>query len=153
VGKLKVEGLSKDQVRDTIKKSYEPYVKDPIVLVKFGNFKFYALGEFNRPGNISVEGERVNVLEAMALAGDMTQFAIRDNVKIIRDSNGHREVISLNFSDQSILNSPYSYLKRNDIIYARARGIKAVSSNFQRNAALIGSVTSLLAIILVFIRN
>jgi len=153
VGKLKVEGLSKDQVRDTIKKSYEPYVKDPIVLVKFGNFKFYALGEFNRPGNISVEGERVNVLEAMALAGDMTQFAIRDNVKIIRDSNGHREVISLNFSDQSILNSPYYYLKRNDIIYARARGIKAVSSNFQRNAALIGSVTSLLAIILVFIRN
>ena len=80
--------------------------------------KISVLGEVNSPGTFTINNEKVNIFEALAMAGDMTIYGIRNNVKLIReDCNGQRNVISLNLNEQNILHSPYYYMQQNDILY------------------------------------
>ena len=88
IGKIKVAGLSKEAVRDTIANAYKEYLVDPLVSVKFGNFPFSVMGEVRAPGNFNVPSEKVNIFQAVTQAGDLTQYAIRDDIKIIREVNG-----------------------------------------------------------------
>jgi len=148
IGKIKVAGLSKETVRDTITNAYKQYLVDPLVNVKFGNFRFSVLGEVRSPGNFNVEAEKVNIFEAVVHAGDLTQFGIRDDVKIIRDVNGERKIISVNMSDKNILNSPDYYINQNDIIYVKSRNLKLLTENVQRTVAYIGAVSGVLALLL-----
>lgn len=153
IGKLMVLGLTKDQARDLITKAYSVYLKDVIVSVSFNNFKFTILGEVKNPGYFSVQNDRINLFEAMALAGDMTEYAKKNDVKIIRDIDGKREVVTVNFNDKSILNSPYYYINRNDIIYVGSRGIKLTSENFTRTAGIITTLASIITIFLVIFKK
>lgn len=153
VGKIHVEGLTRDQARDAIADAYAVYLKGTLVSVKFGNFRFSVLGEVKGPGTFNVQSEKINLFEAMAQAGDMTQFAKRNTVKIIREENQKREIISVDFNDKSILNSPYYYLKRNDIIYVESTNLKSLTDNVARTATYIGAVTSIIALLLVIIKK
>jgi polysaccharide export outer membrane protein len=153
IGKIKVAGLSKEAVKDTITNAYKEYLVNPIVSVKFGNFRFSVMGEVGAPGNFEVTDEKVNIFEAVTRAGDLTQYAVRDNVKIIREINGKREIIAVNLNDKKILNSPNFYLNRYDIIYVESKSIKQTTQNLQRTLTYIGAVTSVLALFVLILKR
>lgn len=153
VGKIAVGGLTRDQAKDKITAAYAEYLKNPLITVKFGNFRFAVLGEVKSPGYFSVPNEKMSVLEAMAQAGDMTQYARREDVKIIRETNTKREVISLNFNDKNILNSPYYYLSRYDIIYVEPQSKKYLAENYRQTTGIIATTLSLITLLFVLIKK
>ena len=98
-----------------------------------------------RPGSFTIGNEKVNVLEALAMAGDMTIYGVRDNVKLIReDVNGKREIITLDLNNAGIVTSPYYYLKQNDIIYVTPNKTKAKNSDIGNSTTLWVSSLSIL---------
>ncbi|MEP6846258.1 MAG: polysaccharide biosynthesis/export family protein [Panacibacter sp.] len=153
VGKIHIIGLSKESARDSIANAYKEYLIDPIVQVKLSSFHFTVLGEVKAPGIFDVEAEKINIFEALGRAGDLTPYSQREDVKIIRDLNGDRQIISLNMADQSILNSPDYYIQRYDIIYVAPKNIKQVNDNIQRITPYLGIISSMLAIIVLITRK
>lgn len=152
VGKFKVAGLSKEAVRDTLTQAYKEYLIDPLVNVKFGKFKFSVIGEVRSPGSFEADGEKLNIFEAVTKAGDITEYGKKDNVRIIREVNGNREIISVNLNDKSILNSPNFYLNRYDIVYVESRKLKLTTQNVQRTVSYVGAVGAILAFLLTLVK-
>ena len=146
IGRLKVGGLSKNEAEDLIRERLKPYLKEePIVTVRMANYKISVLGEVARPGSFTISNEKVNVLEALAMAGDMTIYGVRDDVKLIReDVNGKREIINLNLNNAGIVPSPYYYLKQNDILYVTPNKTKAKNSDIGNSTTLWVSSVSIL---------
>lgn len=138
LGRLKVGGLTKTEAENMIREGLKPYINEvPIVTVRMANYKISVLGEVAHPGTFTVSNEKVNIFEALALAGDMTVWGVRNDVKLIReDANGERMVVSLNLNDANIINSDYYYLQQNDVVYVTPNKVKARNSD-------IGSATSL----------
>lgn len=139
LGRLKVGGMTKREAENLIKERLKPYVvnEEPIVTVRMVNYKIAVLGEVNRPGMFTISNEKVNILEALAMAGDMTIYGVRDDVKLIRErEDGKREIIKLNLTNAAIVTSPYYYLEQNDIIYVKPNKMKAKNAD-------IGTTTSL----------
>ena len=99
------------------------------------------------PGSFDVAAEKITILEALGHAGDLTSYSERSKVKIIRDINGNREIISLDLTDKAALNSVDFYINRYDIIYVTAKKVKETNENLQRITPYIGLIASLLAII------
>lgn len=152
IGRLKVAGLSKEAVRDTLTNAYKEYLIDPIVNVKFGNFKFSVIGEVGSPGSYEKQGEKLNIFEAVTRAGDITVYGRKDRVRIIREVNGNREIIMVNLNDKSILNSPNFYLSRYDIVYVESRQLKLGTQNLQRTVSYVGAVGAILAFLLTLVK-
>lgn len=147
IGVIKVSGLTREALKDTITKAYQEFLVNPIVNVNFGNFRFSILGEVNSPGNFDMPNEKVSIFEALAEAGDLTTYAIRDNVTIIRDINGEREIRRVNLLDKNILNSPDYYLQRYDLLYVEAKPLKGINENLQRTMFYFGFITTTIALI------
>ena len=126
------------------------YLKEtPIVTVRMTNYKISVLGEVASPGMFTITNEKVNILEALALAGDLTIWGMRDNVKLIReDAAGQRQIISLNLNKADIVTSPYYYLQQNDILYVTPNKSKAKNSDIGQNTSLWFSGTSIIVSIL-----
>ncbi len=95
------------------------------------------IGEVNRPGVINIPGESINMIEALALAGDMTVYGRRDDILVIRDNNGKREWARLDIKDPNIVLSPYYYLQQNDIVYVEAVKKKLTEPNLLRNVTIV----------------
>ena len=146
LGRLKVGGLTKNQAEDLIREGLQPYLKEkPIVTVRMANYKISVLGEVERPGSFTVSNEKVNVLEALAMAGDMTVYGVRTDVKLIReDATGKREIIPLDLTKSDLVLSPYFYLKQNDILYVTPNKTKAKSSDIGTTTTTWISATSIL---------
>lgn len=146
VGKLKVNGLTKNAAENLIRERLNPYLKErPIVTVRIASYKISVIGEVNSPGTFTINNEKVNLFEALAMAGDMTIYGIRSNVKLIReDNNGRRSVIALNMNEQNILHSPYYYLQQNDILYITPNQTKAKSASVSNSTTIWVSVMSTL---------
>ena len=157
LGSLHVSGLTKSEAENLIREKLGDYLKEtPIVTVRMTNYKISVLGEVASPGMFTISNEKVNIFEALALAGDLTIWGMRDNVKLIReDAAGQREIISINLNKTDILNSPYYYLQQNDILYVTPNKAKARNSDVGQNTSLWFSGVSVLAtlinIIAVFI--
>jgi polysaccharide biosynthesis/export protein len=117
IGKVMLAGLTKEQAIEKMTTEIKAHVKNPIVNVRFVNFKVTVVGEVNNPSTFVVATEKVNVLEALGLAGDMTSYGRRENVLIIREQQGVRRTTRLNLNNKDVLNSPYFYLQQNDIVY------------------------------------
>lgn len=117
LGELTVEGLKIEEAQNLIAKELSKQVKSPIVTVELINFKITVIGEVNRPASLNVPGEQLNLLEALGMAGDMTVYGKRDNVLVIRETNGVRNMTRLNLNDKNVYDSPYFQLKQNDIVY------------------------------------
>jgi len=117
IGKVMLAGLTKEQAIEKMTSEIKVHVKNPIVNVRFLNFKVTVIGEVNAPATFTVPTEKINVLEALGLAGDMTEFGKRENVLIIREQQGVRKTVRINLNNKDVLNSPYFYLQQNDIIY------------------------------------
>lgn len=129
IGQIKLGGLTKEEATKKIVNEVKRQVKgEPIVNLRFLNFKVTVLGEVTRPASITVPTEKINVLEALSMAGDMTQYGKRDNVLIIREKDGARSLSRINLNSKEALNSPYFYLQQNDIIYVEPDKIKALQT-------------------------
>lgn len=147
IGKIRIAGLTQQAASDSITNAYKEYLLNPIVSIKFSDFRFAVLGEIKSPGYFSVSRETVNIFEAVAMAGDMTTYARRDQVKLLRNENGERSVSTINFLDSSILNSPKFYLQKDDIIYVESLQTKQNTENFSRLFPIISSVLSVITIV------
>lgn len=117
IGKVTLAGLTKEEAAEKMTTEIKAHVKNPIVNVRFVNFKVTVIGEVNSPSTFIVETEKINVLEALGLAGDMTSYGRRENVLIIREKDGIRSTARINLNNKDVLNSPYFYLQQNDIVY------------------------------------
>lgn len=154
LGKIQVVGLSTRECEALLRDKLKPYLKEtPLVTVSSSNYKFSVLGEVNSPGTYTVQDEKVTIFEAIAQAGDMTLFSVRDDVQLLReDSQGRRQVIHLNLNDADITQSPYFYLQQNDVIYVKPTKAKVRSNTFNSNASmwltLLGVITSVTSFIL-----
>jgi polysaccharide export outer membrane protein len=152
LGKIRISGLTREAARDTITNAYKEYLVDPIVLVKFGDFRFSVIGEVKAPGTFNVTGEKVNIFEALARAGDLTPYSKADAVKIIRDANGQRKIIPVNLQDKNLLNSSNYYLSRYDIVYVTPAVVKAVNQNIGQTLIYISAITSAIAIFVLVLK-
>ncbi len=130
LGRMQVSGLTEQQLEDTITRQLldKKLLLDPIVTVRHLNFKVTVLGEVNHPAVLKVASEKISFLEALGLAGDLTIYAKRDNLLLIREENNKKVVRRINLNSSSFLTSPYYYLKSNDIIYAEPNKAKVASS-------------------------
>jgi len=148
LGKIKVIGKTKTQLEDTLKRQLKTYLKEePLVNVRFVNYKISVIGEVNRPNTFTVVNEKVNVLEALALAGDLTIFGKRENVKLIREhADGGKEIVLINLNDSELVRSPYFYLQQNDILYVEPNKAKARNSQVSTTTGLwISSISILIS--------
>ena len=146
LGSLKVGGLTKTEAELMSKEKRGPYSKEtPVVTVRMTDFKIAVIGEVNHPGQFTINKEKVNVLEALALAGDMTVYGIRDNVKLIRETaTGKHEVYTLNFNDANLIKSPYYQMQQNDILVVTPNKVKAQNSDIGNSTTLWFSATGIL---------
>ena len=104
------------------------YTKNPVVNVRFLNYSVSVLGEVNgRGGRFSMTNERMTILEAISMAGDISEFGRRDNVMVIREVNGERKIARINLLSKDIFISPYYYLKTNDVVYVEPVKAKFIS--------------------------
>jgi len=152
IGKVKVSGLTTTQAKEVIRSKASRDLKNPSVIVRFANFKVSVLGEVNRPTAYTLPNEKVSILDVLSLAGDLTIFGRRDNIMVIRDVNGKKEFGRLNLNSTDIFNSPYYFLKQNDVVYVEPNKAKVLQLNnsTRTTAALI--ISALSTIILIYTR-
>jgi len=146
LGELKIGGLTKKEAEQLIVEKLKPYIKEsPIVTVRMVNYKISVLGEVARPGTFTISNEKVNLLEALAMAGDMTVWGLRDNVKLIREgADGKQEIVTLDLNKAETILSPYYWLQQNDIVYVTPNKAKARNSDIGNSTSLWFSATSIL---------
>ena len=154
IGNLHLGGLTKGQAERLIIEELKPLFREkPIVTVRMVNYKISVIGEVARPGTFTISNEKVNIFEALAMAGDMTVYGIRDRVKLIREDNqGKRRIVTLDLNDSDILQSPYYYLQQNDILYVTPNKTKAKTSDISSSTTIwfsvVGSLLSLASLII-----
>lgn len=146
-GNINLQGLTIEEAQQTVVKSLNNYVKDPIVNIQFLNFRVTVIGEVNHPSTFTMTNEKMNLLEALGMAGDMTAYGKRENVLLIREIEGKRTVIRMNLNKGNILNSPYFYLKQNDIVYVEPDKAKAL--DFSPNNRLMPLVVATISAVAV----
>ncbi len=157
VGSIHVAGLTKRECEKLILSKIKPYMSDtenPVVTVQMSSYSVSVLGEVNKPGSFQVGREKITILEALAQAGDLTSYGVRDRVKLIReDATGKKEVHELNLMDANIINSPYYYLQQNDVVYVEPNKIKAQNSKVGQVTTLAFSATSILVSVAALLVN
>lgn len=146
VGQIQLKGLTKNQAEAKVKDLLMSYIKEePIVTVKFVNYKISVIGEVARPNTFTIVNEKVNIFEALAMAGDMTIWGRRDNVKIIReDAEGQKRIIYMNLNDRNIIYGDSFYLQQNDVVYVEPNNVKAQNSGIGASTSLWLSSISML---------
>ncbi|TKK70323.1 polysaccharide export protein [Ilyomonas limi] len=134
LGTLSVAGLSKEALKDLITHKLEEkkLLFNPVVTIRYLNFHVTVLGEVSKPGVITIPNEQVTLLEAIGMAGDLTIYGKRDNVLLLRKENGQKIVQRLNLNSESLLSSPYYYLKSNDVVYVEPNKNKVTSVSQSR---------------------
>ncbi|MDE6871130.1 MAG: polysaccharide biosynthesis/export family protein [Bacteroidales bacterium] len=135
LGEIEVAGMTRWELSKKIKKMLidQNYIKDPVVTVQFMNFKVTVIGEVSRPNTYSIEGDKITILEALSLAGDLTIFGQRDNVAVIREQNGERVIHQLDLRSVELFNSPAYYLQQNDVVYVTPNTVRAGQSTINEN--------------------
>lgn len=130
IGKVNIAGLTLEAAQERIKTKLEGFVKGPAVNIRFMNHKFVVLGEVNGVGSFNLFDDRTTLIDALASAGDLTPFANRDSIIVIRSINGKREIAQINLLNREIFSSPYFYIRNGDVIYAQPRPEKVVPLTF-----------------------
>lgn len=148
LGTIQLGGLTRTEATEKIKKLLNEHIQNPIVNIRLINFKISVLGEVNKPGVYSINSERVTILEALALAGDLTIYAKRNDILIVRETNGNKTYQKLDLTQANIINSPYYYLSQNDMIYVEPNKTKVNSSVIGPNLTVGISALSLVVTIL-----
>lgn len=153
IGRIQVVGLTTAELKNLLIRRLSSYLNDPVVQVRFVNFRISVFGEVNSPGNFVLPNERITILDAISGAGDLTPYANRNNVLIIREYDGKREYGRFDLQDQYSFGSPYYYLKQNDIIYVEPNKIATANTANQASRILpwLSIVTSLTTLTLTIV--
>ena len=155
IGTLHLGGLTKKEAEDLIQSKIKPYLAETenvVVHVRMINYKYAVLGGVNKPGVFTTQNEKVSILEAIAQAGDLTTFAYRDRIFLIRENaDGQKEYHQMDINDANIVTSPYFYLQQNDVIYVEPRKTEARNAFISANTTIWFSITSSLMSIATFI--
>lgn len=148
LGVIKIEGLTLIELSSLIKKKLIDggYINDPIVTAQYLNFKVSVMGEVARPGTFTVSSGKITLLEALSMAGDLTIFGKRENVKVIREENGVRNVVNLDLRSKQVFDSPYFYLHQNDMVYVEPNKVKAGQREINQNRS-IGTYISIISLL------
>jgi len=144
LGEVHLAGLTRTEAIEKLRSDLGEYIKDPGVNINFNNFRISVLGEVARPGSFIMPTERVTVLEALGMAGDLTIRGVRENVLLIREIDGQKTMHRLDLTQQKTLNSPYYYLVQNDVIYVEPNKAQINNSKLGSNTNVIISIAGLL---------
>ena len=141
LGQIHVSGLNRWELQELIKDKLADsgLLRDAVVTVEFLNFKISVLGEVTSPGTYTVTGDKITILQALALARDLTIYGQRDNVQVIREQNGQRQIFSLNLTSSDIFSSPGYYLQQNDVVYVTPSKVRAGQGEINENYFKSGS--------------
>lgn len=131
LGNVYCKNLTKEQLRADLENRLKAYLTDPVVIITLKNFSISVLGDVKSPGEKTSTSEKLNIFQAVALAGDLNDSANRTNIKIIRysEEEGIDKVTSIDLSDASIVKSPYYYLQQNDIVYVEPGRNQQIAAN------------------------
>ena len=153
LGRIKLGGLSKFQAKLNLTSLLTNYLGDPTVSIRYLNYRVTVIGEVNRPNTFLVPSERINVLEAIGMAGDLTVYGKRENVMVIHESQGTRTIAHLNLNEKEVLNSPYFYLRPNDVVYVEPLKTKRDQASLTRsNISLFLAVVTAASLVALNIR-
>lgn len=154
LGILHVQGMTKAELYKLLESKLADKLQHPYFIIRLSSYKITMIGEVAKPGQFTIPNERVSLLEAIALAGDLTNYGRRDNVLIIREINGQRKFVRLDLRNPEILGSPYFYLQPNDVVMVDINKNKAASSDQAtvRNISLATSIISVLAVVISVLR-
>jgi polysaccharide export outer membrane protein len=149
IGTIQAAGLTKKQLKENITKiiNDKKLLVDPIVHIRHLNYEVTVLGEVGRPTVISVPNERITLLKALGMAGDITIFGKKDNVLLIRERDGKKLVTRVNVNDAKFLQSPYYYLQPNDVVYVETNSNKLASNS--RGAILLPAILSTFSFVII----
>lgn len=151
IGKIKLAGLTRGEAIKKIELEVKEYITKPIINLRILNYKISVLGEVNRPGSFKVSSERITLLEALSLAGDLTIYGRRNNILLIRESNGVKSFTRIDITKADFINSPHYYLAQNDIILVEPNKTKINSSVVGPNVSTILSAVSIVGTIVLII--
>lgn len=151
LGTLKVEGLTKNQLAQIIKERLDTILISPSVVVRFLNYKVTILGEVRTPGSFYVPTERVTILDALGLAGDITDFGNKTMVKVAREKDGQLEIGYMDLTSQALFTSPYFRLQQNDVVLVERNRRKVQQEERQAIAQQIGIATGIITAIVLIV--
>ena len=144
LGKLNVAGQTRSEVLHLLEGKIAKYIKNPIVNLRVINFKISVQGEVITPGTFPVNSDRITLIEAISRAGDLTLYGKRDNILVIRETNGVKSFSRVDITKADFINSPFYYLAQNDVIYVEPSKVKINGAAVGPSTGIIFSVTSLI---------
>ncbi len=142
LGKIKLLGLTVEEAKELFKEKLSDYLKNPIVNIRILNYRISVLGEVRSPGRYNISGERITLLEALSLAGDLTIKGKRKNVLVIRDFNGNKTYTRVDITNKELFNSPVYYLTQNDVVYVEPNNSAISGASGDTRIATIISISS-----------
>jgi polysaccharide export outer membrane protein len=154
IGKIKIGGLSRQAAIELLKEQLKPYLQNPTIIMRIINYKVTVLGEVKNPGTFTIPNERISILEAIGIAGDLLITGKRKNIIVIREENGKRMETRIDLTNKDVFNSPVFYLQQNDVVYVEPNRTKINSSAVNTaNVSLVVSVISLFVTMVVLFRQ
>lgn len=154
LGKVKLDSLTRLEANKKLTDLISKHIKNPSINLRILNYKVSVLGEVNKPGTFPIQSDRVTILEALSMAGDLTIFGKRNNILLIRETDGTKSYNRIDITKSDFTQSPFYYLSQNDLIIVEPNKTKMNSSNFGPNISTTISALSLLTtIILLITRN
>lgn len=144
LGTVVVGGKTRQELVNYLKKEISTYIKNPIINIDIVNYKVTVLGEVNRPGTFTIPDERITLLEAIGMAGDLNIYGKRNNILILREENGVRTYSVIDITKTDFIQSPFYYLKQNDVVYVQPNNAQVGAAAYNRNAPVYISIASVL---------
>jgi polysaccharide export outer membrane protein len=153
LGTVPVAGLAPAQLQQRLQKQLDDYIKGSVVTVNIANFKVMVMGEVGSPGTLQVPDGKMNILQAITQSGDLTLYAKRDNILVIREQDGKREFGRVDISSNKIFMSPYYNLQQNDVIYVEPDKAKFINNDafLNRNVRYLGLAMTVLSAALLIV--
>ena len=151
IGKMNVAGLTRDEIITQIETKLGEYINEPIIQLQIINFKITILGDVRSPGTYNIPNEKISIIEAIGIAGDLNITGMRKDIKLIREKEGKRKEYNIDFTDKAIFDSEFFFLKQNDIVYIPQNKAKISNSTFsQIYLPILSTVSILLSTITLF---
>lgn len=144
IGKIECKGKTRSELAQEIADKIREggYISDPTVNIQFADMKISVIGEVARPGQYNITNDRISLLDALSLAGDLTIYGVRSDIKVIREENGVRTTATLDLTSQDIYDSPYFYLQQNDVVYVKPNKYRAQAGEISQNRSFYISLVS-----------